>query len=168
MLKKIAIILLLALPLSAFAQELKFGHIDRTELLKVMPEALEAQKKLEDLVLSYRTETTKLETEFQTKLAEFQQNSATLDPAIRSLRESELNKMYENIQSFTTLAQENLQKQQMEAMIPIENKINNSLEAIGKEEGFMYIFDTQAQAILYFSPASIDVLPMVKKKLNLK
>jgi len=168
MLKKIVIILLFALPLSVFAQDLKFGHIDRAELLKVMPEALEAQKKLEDLVLSYRTETTKLETEFQTKLAEFQQNSTTLDPAIRSLRESELNKMYENIQSFTTLAQENLQKQQMEAMIPIENKINNALEAIGKEEGFMYIFDVQAQAILYFSPASIDVLPMVKKKLNLK
>ena len=168
MLKKIAIILLFALPLSVFAQELKFGHIDRTELLKIMPEAIAAQKSLEDLVLKYRTETTKLETEFQTKYTEFQQNSATLDPAIRNLRENELNKMYENIQSFTTIAQENLQKQQMEAMIPIENKINDALEAIGKEEGFMYIFDMQAQAILYFSPASIDVLPMIKKKLNLK
>ena len=168
MLKKFAIILLLALPLSVFAQELKFGHIDRGELLKVMPEALEAQKALEDLVLKYRTETTKLETEFQTKYAEFQQNSSTLDPAIRSLRENELNKMYENIQNFATLAQENLQKKQMEAMVPIEEKINKAIEAIGKEEGFMYIFDVQAQAILFFSPKSVDVLPLVKKKLNLK
>ena len=55
-----------------------------------------------------------------------------------------------------------------EALAAIENKINNTLESIGKEEGFMYIFDVQAQAILYFSPKSVDVLPMVKRKLNLR
>jgi len=168
MLKKFAFVLLLALPLSMFAQELKFGHIDRAELLQVMPEAIEAQRRLEDLVLKYRTETAKLESEFQTKLNEFQQNSATLDPAIRALRESELNRMFENIQNFTSLAQEELQRTQMEAMIPIERKINNALETIGREEGFMYIFDVQAQAILYFSPKSVNVLPKVKRKLNLR
>ncbi len=168
MLKKIALFLLFVLPLSVFAQELKFGHIDRQELLKIMPEAIEAQKSLEDLVLKYKTETTKLESEFQSKYADFQQNAQTLDPAIRTLRESELNKMYENIQSFTTAAQESLQKKQMELMLPIEEKVNKTLKTIGEEDGFMYIFDVQAQAILYYSPKSIDLLPAVKKKMNLK
>lgn len=167
MLKKIALSLLFVLPLSVFAQELKFGHIDRQELLKVMPEAIEAQKSLEDLVLKYKTETTKLESEFQTKYADFQQNASTLDPAIRTLREGELNKMYENIQSFTTAAQEGLQKKQMELMLPIEEKVNKALKTIGEEQGFMYIFDVQAQPILYYSSKSIDMLPILKKKLNL-
>ncbi len=119
------------------------------------------------MILQYKTETAKLESEFQAKYTDFQQNAASLDPAIRTLRETELNKMYENIQSFTTAAQEGLQKKQMELMLPIEEKVNKALQAIGEEEGFMYIFDMQAQAILYYSSKSIDVLPMVKKKLNL-
>ena len=168
MLKKFAIILLLALPLSAFAQDLKFGHIDRTELLKIMPEAIEAQKKLESLVLEYRMKSAALEEELQKGFKEFQENQASLPAAVRADKEAALNQLYERIQSFGATAQEDLQKTQLELMAPIENKINNAIEAIGKEEGFMYIFDVQAQAILYFSTKSIDVLPLVKKKLNLK
>lgn len=168
MFKKIVIVLFLTLPFVALAQDVKFGHIDRQELLKVMPEAAEATKSLEDLVLKYKTETAKLETEFQTKYADFQQNAQTLDPAIRSTRENELNKMYENIQAFASLAQETLQKKQAELMLPIEDKINKTLKMVGEENNLMYIFDAQSQAILYFSTKSIDVLPLVKKKMDIK
>ena len=167
MLKKIAIILLCILPLSGFAQDLKFGHIDRQELLKLMPEAAQATKTLEDLVLQYKTETSKLETELQTKYDEFQKTSATLDPAIKTLRENELNKMYENIQNFANVAQENLQKKQSELMLPIEDKINKTLKLVGEENNLMYIFDVQNQGLLYISPKSIDVLPLVKKKMGI-
>lgn len=167
MLKKIVICLFCVLPFVAFAQDIKFGHIDRQELLKDMPEAIEAQKSLEDLVLKYKEETTKLETEFQTKFADFQQNPPT-DPAIKTSKENELNRMYENIQTFATSAQENLQKKQMELMLPLEEKINKAIQQVGDENKFIYIFDMQAQAILYHSSQSTDVLPLVKKKLNLK
>jgi outer membrane protein len=167
MLKKIVFILICALlPLSIFAQDLKFGHIDRQELLKTMPEATEATKTLEDLVLKYKTETAKLESEFQAKYADFQQNSATLDPAIKASRETELNKMYESIQSFNTSAQENVQKKQNELMMPIQDKVNKALKAVGEENNLVYIFDVQS--VLYYSSKSIDVLPLIKKKLNIK
>jgi outer membrane protein len=166
MLKKTLIAVLFILPVSLFAQDLKFGHVDRQELLKSMPDATAAQKTLEDLVLKYKTETQKLETEFQTKYADFQQNSSTLDPAIRSLRENELNKMYENIQSFSTAAQESIQKKQSELMLPIDAKITKAIKLVGEEGGFVYIFDTQSSGLLYFSSKSIDVLPLVKKKLD--
>ena len=168
MIRKFALSVLFVLPLSVFAQDLKFGHINRQELIEVMPEAVAAQRTLEDLVLKYREEMTKLETEFQSKLTDLQQNSAALEPAIRARRESDLQRMHENIQSFGTNAQEDLQKRQMELMIPIEEKVNKAINEIGEENGFMYIFDVQAQAILYKSSKSVDVLPMVKKKLNLK
>lgn len=167
MLKKIAFFLVCLLPLSVIAQDVKFGHIDRQELLKLMPEASAATKVLEDLVLQYKTESAKLENEFQAKYSDFQQKSATLDPAIKTLRENELNKMYESIQSFSNVAQESVQKKQAELMIPIEDKINKTLKLVGDENNMMYIFDVQSQAILYFSPKSTDVLPLVKKKMNL-
>jgi outer membrane protein len=159
------------LPLSLFAQELKFGHINREALLKEMPEALEAQRKLESKILDYKTETSKLENELTKKVDEFKKVSATLDPAIRAAREAELNSMYENIQKFTATAQEELQKTQMELMMPIEDKINKAINAVGDENGFMYIFekfDNQVQTVLYYSPKSTDILPLVRKKLGLK
>jgi outer membrane protein len=167
MLKKISILLFLVLPLYVAAQDFKFGHINRQELLEAMPEATEAQKQLEDLVLKYRTETTRLEEELQTRYKEFQENQASLAPAIRSQREAELYQLQERIQSFGTLAQEELQKKQMELMIPIEDKINKAIQAVGAEGNFTYIFDLQSQAVLYYSAQSTDVLSLVKKKMNL-
>ena len=38
MLKKIALVMLLALPMGVFAQNLKFGHINAQEIITVMPE----------------------------------------------------------------------------------------------------------------------------------
>ena len=38
MLKKIALVMLLALPMGVFAQNLKFGHTNAQEIITVMPE----------------------------------------------------------------------------------------------------------------------------------
>lgn len=43
MLKKIALVMLLALPMGVFAQNLKFGHINAQEIITVMPEFTKAQ-----------------------------------------------------------------------------------------------------------------------------
>jgi len=174
--KKIALFLLFALPLSVFAQDLKFGHIDRQEIIKVMPEYTVAQKTLEDLSLKYKEEISKLETEFQTKYTDFQQNGATLEATIKSSREAELQRMYNNIQDFTSKAQDDLQAKQVDLMKTISDKLNKAIKEVGSENGFIYIFDVQGEAnqeqvfssVLYFSSKSTDVLPLVKKKLNIK
>ena len=43
MLKKIALVLMLALPMGVFAQNLKFGHINAQEIVSAMPEFAKAQ-----------------------------------------------------------------------------------------------------------------------------
>ena len=174
--KKIVLFALFVLPLSIFAQDLKFGHIDRQEIIKVMPEFAAAQKSLEDLSLKYKEEIASLETEFQTKYSDFQQKSATLEAAIKSSREAELQRMYNNIQEFTSKAQDELQAKQVDLMKTISDKLNKAIQEVGKENGFLYIFDVQGEtnqeqafsSVLYFSPTSTDVLPLVKKKLNIK
>ena len=45
MLKKIALVLLLALPMGVFAQNLKFGHINAQEIVSAMPEFAKANYK---------------------------------------------------------------------------------------------------------------------------
>ena len=48
MLKKIALVLMLALPMGVFAQNLKFGHINAQEIVSAMPEFAKAQSLRED------------------------------------------------------------------------------------------------------------------------
>ena len=47
MLKKIALVMLLALPMGVFAQNLKFGHINAQEIITVMPEFTKAQNDIQ-------------------------------------------------------------------------------------------------------------------------
>ena len=48
MLKKIALVMLLALPMGVFAQNLKFGHINAQEIITVMPEFTKAQNDIQN------------------------------------------------------------------------------------------------------------------------
>ncbi|GHT35172.1 MAG: OmpH family outer membrane protein [Prevotellaceae bacterium] len=173
--KKIALFLLFALPFTAFAQDLKFGHIDRQEVIKLMPEFTTAQKTLEDLQLKYKEEISKLQTEFQTKLADYQQNGDKLEATIKASRESELQRMQSNFQDFYQKAQDDLQAKEVDLMKTITDKLNKAIQEVGTENGFLYIFDVQGKTaetgpttVLYYSPKSTDVAPLVKKKLNIK
>lgn len=166
--KKLLIAVLCFISASAFAQDLKFGHLDTQALITIMPEYQTAQKELEDLGLKYKLEMQNLESEFQKKYAAFQQEAEKLDPAIAASRQSELEKMYENMQAFQQTAQESLQKKQMDVMLPIADKVKKTVAQVGDELKLIYVFDIQEGTnLLYHSDQSIDVLPYVKKKLGL-
>ena len=49
MLKKIALLMMLILPMGVFAQNLKFGHINAMEIVSAMPEYTKAQSELQAL-----------------------------------------------------------------------------------------------------------------------
>ena len=66
MLKKIALFLMLILPMSVFAQ--KFGHIKTQEILTVMPEYTKAQTDIQTMQKQYEDEMKRVQDEFQKKL----------------------------------------------------------------------------------------------------
>ncbi len=59
-----------------------------------------------------------------------------------------------------------LGEKQAEGMKPILEKVNTAIEAVAKEGGFQYIFDTQAGVILY-ADESADVTSLVKAKIDM-
>ena len=166
--KKLVIALLLAMPLGLFAQNLKIGYINKQEIITVMPEYATAMKQLEDTNLKYITEGKKLEEELQRKFQEYQAQADTLDAAIRQYKENELNQYQRNIQAFVQSAEETLKKKQQELMMPIINKINQAIKKVGDENGFTYIIDNAANIIPYVAPRAENVLPLIKKALNIQ
>ena len=51
-------------------------------------------------------------------------------------------------------------------MNPIVTKAMDAIKAVGKENGFTYIYDNGA--LLYTAETAEDILPLVKKKLGLQ
>ena len=51
-------------------------------------------------------------------------------------------------------------------MKPITDKLNNSIETVGKKNGFLYIFDINM--LKYYSDKSEDATKLVKTELGIK
>ena len=95
MLKKIALVMLLALPMGVFAQNLKFGHINAQEIITVMPEFTKAQNDIQTLEKQLTAELQRTQEEFNKKYQEFQQAMAkdSLPANIAERRQKELQDM---------------------------------------------------------------------------
>ena len=171
MLKKIALVMLLALPMGVFAQNLKFGHINAQEIITVMPEFTKAQNDIQTLEKQLTAELQRTQEEFNKKYQEFQQAIAkdSLPPNIAERRQKELQDMMQRQEQFQQDAQQQMQKAQNDAMAPIYHKLDNAIKAVGAAEGVIYIFDLARTSIPYVNESqSINLTSKVKANLGIK
>jgi outer membrane protein len=168
MFKKIALVLLCALPFSLMAQEVKLGHVNSQEILTVMPERTVIEKTVGDLQSQWEKELVKMREEYYAKVKEFQEKQATMPESIKSARQGEISDLEQRISTFNQTASEDLRKKQQELFTPVIDKVKKAINEVGSENGYLYIFDLSTQSIIYQSPKSNDVTPLVKKKLGLK
>ena len=165
MLKKIALVLMLALPMGVFAQNLKFGHINAQEIVSAMPEFAKAQSDIEALDKQLTSELQRTQEEFNKKYQEFQQAIAkdSLPANIAERRQKELQDMMQRQEQFQQEAQQQMQKAQADAMAPIYKKLDDAIKAVGAAEGVIYIFDLARTPVAYVNESqSINLTPKVK------
>ncbi len=62
-----------------------------------------------------------------------------------------------------------LQEKQVELFQPIYAKVDKAIKDVGKENGFLYVFDIAKGSLLYFDETkSTNVMALAKAKLGLK
>lgn len=165
---KIILSLLLFVSVSASAQNLKFGHINSQELISLMPERDSAVLKLEKYAENLEETMQAMQVEFQTKLNTYQQRQATWTAAVLESRTKELQQLESNIQQFQQTASQEYQQMQQILFTPVLQKANDVINKIGKDNGFIYIFDTAAGNIPFINTdLSQDILPLAKAALNI-
>lgn len=171
MLKKIALLMMLALPMSVFAQTLKFGHVNAQEIITVMPEFTKAQNDLQTLQNQLSGELQRTQEEFNKKYQEFQQAIAkdSLPANIAERRQKELQDMMQRQEQFQQDAEQQMQKKQGEMFAPIYKKLDDAIKAVGSAEGVIYVFDLARTAIPYVNEAlSVNLTNKVKANLGIK
>jgi outer membrane protein len=154
---------------SATAQSFKFGHINNDELIQSMPEYDSATVKLEKFRKELVNALELMQVEWNNKSDSYQKESKNLSDIVKQTKEQELMDIQKRIQDFQTNAQTQLQNKQTEVFQPIYSKVDKAIKDIGKENGFLYVFDVAKGALLYFDETkSTNVMPLVKTKLGLK
>ena len=159
----------------------KFGYINMAELVTLMPESDSASVKLQALQKELGDQLDAVQVEFNTKYQEYQKNQATYSEAVNQLKTKELNDLqnryqelnYENI----LIASFGIKKNNSAfiadisggVLTPIYDKAQKAVEKVSKDNGFTLVFNVTSDPLAYYNSATVtDVLPLVKKELNLK
>lgn len=166
MIKRFVLALLIALPMTTFAQ--KFGVVEIESVITTMPDYTQVQSQLVDASKVYEDELGKLNEEMNKKITEYQalEQDATTPQAIKERRIQEINELDQKIQQFRNTATQDLQRQQQQLMAPIEQKFNAAVKAVGQEGGYTFIFPTGIS--LYDGTNVEDVTALVKAKLGIQ
>jgi len=153
----------------ANAQTFKFAHINSDELIRSMPEYDSAMAKLEKTRKELVNALEIMQVELNNKYEAYNKESKNLTDLVRQTKEQELQDLQQRIQEFQTNAQTKLQEEQTALTQPIFSKVDKAIKDVGKEGGFIYVFDVAKGQVLYFDDTkSTSILPLVKTKLGVK
>ncbi len=164
--KKVIIAVLLALPMTVFAQ--KFAHVNSATIVQSMPEYTTAMTDLQNLQKQYEQELQKMQDELKTKSDDFDKNQATLPEAVKQRRQQELQDLYQRLQQYYQTSEQELQKAQSDKMQTITAKVAAAIKELGAAGGYIYVMDTSSGIPYISETLSTDITDQVKAKLGIK
>lgn len=166
----LAVVLMLSTT-TVFAQ--KFGRVDLAAIVTNMPEFKEAQTNLEAYGKDLQDQLEQIQVEFNTKYTEYEKNVGTYTDAVRQLKEAELQQLQQRFTDFQQIAQQDIQRKEMELMNPIIEKANEAVKKIAAAAGYLVVFSTtgdqpNSAGLAYFDAAALtDITAAVKKELGI-
>lgn len=150
---------------AAFAQ--KFAHVNSQECFQLMPEMDEVRSQMDAIVTENQEVMKAMYEEYQSKVQTYQQKAATWTAAIKESKEKEIMEMENRIQETQANMQQEIQAIQNKLTAPVMQKLQDTLNKLAKEGGYIYVFDSSSA--LYIDPAqSKDLTPDLRNALGIK
>lgn len=161
--------MMLAIVASSYAQKVtKFGYLNSSELISLMPEAAKADSAIEKYAQELDALGQQMYAEYQKKAADAQEKKQKnlLSSEQEELVVKELGDMEKRITDFQQTAQDKIASKKEKLYGPILTKANEGIKTVAKNNGYTYVFDSGAGSIL-FAEESDNILPLVKTYLKL-
>lgn len=162
------VVLFFAAP--SFGQNLKIGYVHSQKILATYKDALDAQKKLDDINRQWETEGMELQQKIQTLREQYEAQSLLLSEAKKKEKEQELQGLILQLQKFQRDKWDpqggEILRKQAEIMQPVYDKINGVIKKIGDADKFSLIFDTATSGLLYANDDMPDLTDRVLEELN--
>jgi outer membrane protein len=168
--KKSSIILLFALLLNStnlFAQ-LQIGYVNSDAIIQNLPDAQDAQKKIDAQIQEWNDEIKKMERDLSEKTKDFEKRKLVMSDTKKAETEKELEKLAQNIDKFRQNKfgyKGELYTKQEEIMKPIQNKIFTAIQEVAEEEDLDFVFDKSGDIMFLYAKEEYDITDKVLQKL---
>lgn len=167
--KKQILILVLAsfslLAASTADAQTKIGYVNTGELISVLPEAKKADSLFNQFQEVLKKNGEDYQTELETKAKKFNEDSTKLSPVVKEAERKKLQELYTKVVNYNQDAQQQLEARQQELFAPVQKRALDIIQLVSKENGYTHIFNREALLVV---PPADDILPLIKKKYNLK
>lgn len=156
----------IAMSPALFSQTQKVGFVVSPKIFQELPEALEAQKKLENLDKPLQDSLAAKAQEIQAKIEEYQTKEAMMNDAAKRAAQQEIQEMQRKAQDYAETKRRELLDRQEQILNPIREKIKKAIETVAKEEKYSFVFDKNESQILIYGDANHDLTFKVIDKLK--
>ena len=167
----IAFTLFFSTIVSAQIKPIRIGYTNVDYLISLHPDS----KKVDAELKSYRAQLDKQGEEFvkdfREKYEAFQKGGQMMSEPVRATKEKELMDMQGRMEEFQKSAESEMQKKQLDLLQPVLDKVQKGINAVAEENGYTYIFNSDAgfgtTPILLYGPENENVSDKVLKKLGI-
>ncbi|HAW08482.1 MAG: OmpH family outer membrane protein [Chloroherpetonaceae bacterium] len=148
---------------------LKVGIVDIEIILKEMPEAVDADKKLKEIGTKWQDTLLAMKKDLDDKLQQYQKRKSvmTIDQQQKeeeSLQNLNMQLMQYQEQKFGQTGELSATREQF--LTPIREKIRQAIQKVAKEEKINLVLDKTSQAVLYYDDKfdlTYKVLDVIKR-----
>jgi len=149
--------------------QLKIGYIDSDTIMKQLPDAQDAQKKLDAQIQDWQSQLKKMQRDWKRKYDDYSKKKLTMSPMRRSEVERELTSLENKIEDFRNKkfgANGELFKKEQELMKPVQNKIFKAIQEVAKEKDLDFVFDRSGDILFLYAKEKYDITNLVLEKLK--
>lgn len=169
--KRLSSLLFLSLIIafSTISAQLKIGYVDSDAIMKKLPDAQDAQKKIDAQISEWEKELKKLDQTWKNKFDDYERRKLIMSKQKKAEFEKELIALEQETESFKQAkfgASGELFTKQEELMKPIQNQVFTAIEEVALENELDFIFDRSGDMIFLYAKEEYDLTPQVLSKLQ--
>lgn len=154
-------------PQKVYSQQYQFGFLSYSKVLQTMSEYSAAQATMQSLKKKYEEEATYNEEKFKKMFADYLQGQKNFPEQIMLKRQKELQVAMEQGISFRADAKRLLDNAERELIQPLETKLDSILFLIGKENGLLFIGNSDNHNFPFIhNESGLDITEVVLARLN--
>lgn len=145
--------------------QVKIGYISADEIIGLMPEAAKVDTALNQYQQSLYQNAQDKQNAFNEAVAKFYKDSATMNPSLKEVKRTELQKQVQELSGAEQQIQQQFEQKRQELALPLQRRLQAAIQEVAKENGYIYILPKEALLVM---PPADDLGPLVRKKLGIR
>jgi outer membrane protein len=149
--------------------QVRVGHISSEAIMKELPDAQDAQRQIDALVVEWQNELTRMQQEWQRMFEEYDKRKLIMTEQRRSEAERELQDLDRKIVDYRNQKfgqNGELFTKQNDLMKPVQDRVFKAIQEVAEEEEYDYVFDKSGEILLMYSNEKLDLTAKVLAKLQ--